>query len=183
MNFNIIDFLKLPINSFASIFIGSGLILFIPNKFAEKVYMQNFRNKYGFFIGLLFIISLSFLIVNICKYIYNKCRRSLNFMKLKKSLFTLEDPQKIIIYHLYKDINHNEEFPIYNYHVKYLRNQLMIVEAASQVMTDDINNPVCSFILNPWVINEINKNNNLRNCLEKTYIESSDDIPTVNYTY
>lgn len=50
-----IDFLKLPPNILGALSIASGtLLLLLPQKLAQKFYIINFREKYGFTIGIVF---------------------------------------------------------------------------------------------------------------------------------
>ena len=53
-----IDFLKLPPNILGALSIASGTLLLLPQKLAQKFYIINFREKYGFTIGIVkFFIS------------------------------------------------------------------------------------------------------------------------------
>ena len=58
-----IDFLKLPPNILGALSIASGTLLLLPQKLAQKFYIINFREKYGFTIGIVFVISTALLIV------------------------------------------------------------------------------------------------------------------------
>ena len=50
-----IDFLKLPPNILGALSIASGTLLLLPQKLAQKFYIINFREKYGFTIGIVFV--------------------------------------------------------------------------------------------------------------------------------
>lgn len=56
-----IDFLKLPPNILGALSIASGTLLLLPQKLAQKFYIINFREKYGFTIGIVFVISTALL--------------------------------------------------------------------------------------------------------------------------
>ena len=60
---NIVDFLKLPPRILGALSVASGLLLFLPNVIIEKLYMTSFRDKYGFAIGIVFVVSTSILVV------------------------------------------------------------------------------------------------------------------------
>ena len=60
---NIVDFLKLPPRILGALSVASGLLLFLPNAIIEKLYMTSFRDKYGFAIGIVFVVSTSILVV------------------------------------------------------------------------------------------------------------------------
>ena len=64
-----IDFLKLPPNILGALSIASGTLLLLPQKLAQKFYIINFREKYGFTIGIVFVISTALLIV------FSDCRQ------------------------------------------------------------------------------------------------------------
>ncbi|HEQ8316790.1 TPA: superinfection exclusion B family protein, partial [Streptococcus pyogenes] len=51
-DFKIVDFFKLPTKIMCAISIATGLVLFLPDSFIQKMYMIDFRKKYGFTIGL-----------------------------------------------------------------------------------------------------------------------------------
>ncbi|XBX06408.1 super-infection exclusion protein B [Enterocloster clostridioformis] len=58
-----IDFLKLPPNILGALSIASGTLLLLPQKLAQKFYIINFREKYGFTIGIVFVISTALLVL------------------------------------------------------------------------------------------------------------------------
>ena len=64
-----IDFLKLPPNILGALSIASGALLLLPDQLAK--YMTEFRDKYGFTIGIIFVVSTAILIVLIVSKIYH----------------------------------------------------------------------------------------------------------------
>ena len=72
LDFNLADFFKLPTKIMFAIALASGLILFLPDSIVTKMYMVDFRNKYGFAIGLLFLISFSFLLRSFLLFFYHQ---------------------------------------------------------------------------------------------------------------
>lgn len=66
-----IDFLKLPPNILGALSIASGALLLLPDKIAEKLYMIDFRDKYGFTIGIIFVVSTAILIVLLGSKVYH----------------------------------------------------------------------------------------------------------------
>ena len=58
-----IEFIKLPPNILAALSVVAGIILFIPDKLAKKMYMYDIRNDYGVIVSIVFLISFSILIV------------------------------------------------------------------------------------------------------------------------
>lgn len=60
---DVVDFLKLPPRILAALSVASGLLLFLPDAIIEKLYMTSFRSKYGFALGIVFVVSVSILVV------------------------------------------------------------------------------------------------------------------------
>lgn len=58
-----VDFLKLPPNILGALAIASGILLLLPDQIINKLYMMEFRNEYGFSIGIVFIVSIAILVV------------------------------------------------------------------------------------------------------------------------
>ena len=61
MELNIMDFFKLPTKIMVAIALATGMILFLPDSLISKMYMDGFRNEYGFIIGAVFVVSISIL--------------------------------------------------------------------------------------------------------------------------
>ena len=135
-DFNLVDFFKLPTKIMFALALASGMVLFLPDNIVAKMYMVDFRNKYGFAIGLLFLISFSILavtlIIGIYKYFSHK--RSMKKFKAtaKERLQKLDNYQKAIVYGLYMEDNHTSELPFHDGAVKWLKQNIIITETASQ---------------------------------------------------
>lgn len=172
-NFNITDFLKLPTKIMFSITIVSGMILFLPDHIVAQIYMLEFRNNYGFAIGLLFLTSFSkiiiTLIIGIYKYFNNKYLTRKLKLTRKKILQKLEKYHKAIVYFLYMKDNHTSVLPFHDGAVKYLKQNAFIVETADQYIVDDVNNFILPYILQPWVVEELQNNKELLNCFSIAY--------------
>ena len=52
--------------------LASGLILFLPDDIINKMYMLDFRNKFGFVLGLTFWFSITLLIVTLGVKVYKR---------------------------------------------------------------------------------------------------------------
>lgn len=63
----------------------SGLILFLPDNIIKKMYMYNFRDNFGGFIGAIFIISLCLLLTLLISKVYKILKNKYTIEKLKKS--------------------------------------------------------------------------------------------------
>lgn len=164
-DFNLADFFKLPTKIMFALALASGMVLFLPDNIIAKMYMVDFRNNYGFAIGLLFLISFSILavtlIIGIYKYFSHK--RSMKKFKAtaKERLQKLDNYQKAIVYGLYMEDNHTSELPFHDGAVKWLKQNIIITEAASQYAVSDLNNAVFPYMLHPWVVEELQKDSEL----------------------
>lgn len=171
MNFNLMDFLKLPSNIMSAILLTSGMILFLPDKIIRKMYMLDFKNKYGFIIGAAFIISISILMVGILISIYKFLYKKHSNFKVKKNskklLESLDMYKKTIVYMLYKEDNNTHEFPLNDGAVVFLDHWMVIQKATSQYAVSDMRNPEFPYFLQPWVVDYLQKDENLLLSFEK----------------
>lgn len=165
MNFNIIDFLKLPSNVMSAISLASGVILFLPDELLKKMYMIEFKNNWGVIIGATFIVSTSILVIGILKNIYKFLYKKYSDFKFKKNsgklLNSLDMYKKTIVYMLYIRDNNTFELPLNDGAVVFLEHYMVIQKAASQYAVEDLINPKFPYFLQPWVVNKLNKDENL----------------------
>ena len=173
LDFNLADFFKLPTKIMFALALASGLVLFLPESIVTKMYMVDFRNKYGFAIGLLFLISFSILVVTLFVGGY-KYFRHIYFMKkfratARERLQKLDDYQKAIVYDLYMEDNHTGELPLHDGAVKLLKQNIIITETTNQYAVSDLNNAVFPYMLQPWVIEELQKDSELLSLFHIAY--------------
>lgn len=165
MNFNLVDFLKLPSNVMSAISLASGLILFLPDELLKKMYMIEFKNKWGFIIGATFIVSTSILAIGILRNIYKFFHKKyLNFKFKKHSnkiINSLDMYKKMIVYILYTKDNNTVELPLNDGAVVFLEHSMVIQKATRQHAVDDISNPKFPYFLQPWVVKKLNKDEDL----------------------
>ena len=137
-DFNLADFFKLPTKIMFALALASGMVLFLPENIVSKMYMVDFRNKYGFAIGLLFLISFSILIVTVViggyKYFSHKHAMKKFKATAKERLQKLDDYQKAIVYGLYMEDNHTGELPLHDGAVKWLKQNKVIIETTNQCL-------------------------------------------------
>lgn len=173
LDLNLTDLLNLPTKIMASIALGVGLLLFSPNWLIEKLYMINFREEYGFILGIVFVISFVIFTVSICitfySYLSNKRANKWFLESASQRLNDLSDYQKTIIFALYQQDNHTGELPIHDGAIHMLEYNMMIQKATTQYAVTSLNNAVFPYFLQPWVINELQKNNNLLDSFQKSY--------------
>lgn len=171
--FNIADFFKLPNKIMASLAIASGMILFLPDTIVEKMYMMDFRNKFGFATGLIFIVSFSILLITSLATCYKYFLRKYLMIKFKvtakKRLNALDTYQKALIYDLYCEYNHTDELPLHDGAVNFLEHSMMIAKATTQYMVSDLNNACFPYMLQPWVISKLQKDTELLSSFKESF--------------
>lgn len=171
MDLNIMDFFKLPTKIMVAIALATGMILFLPDKLISKMYMNGFRNEYGFIIGAVFIVSVSILTIGIIISIYNYFYEIHKQKKVKensgKLIASLDDYKKTIVYLLYNEDNHTYELPLNDGAVVFLENMMVIGKAANQYFVDDMTNPKFPYLLQPWVIEKLQNDDELLASFER----------------
>jgi len=179
IDFNIKEILTLPTTIMAALSLASGILLFSPTAFIERMYMLDFREKYGFIIGIVFIVSISILIVNL---IY-KTSTSISNAKSRKNFYAtaerrlqkLNGYQKSIIYMLFQQDNRTFPLPLHDGAVLELEQNLMVGKATSQYFVSDLNNAVFPYLLQPWVVDELNNKANLLSDFRRAYEQYDED--------
>ncbi|AOV07994.1 superinfection exclusion B family protein [Sporosarcina ureilytica] len=165
IDFNISEILTLPTTIMAALSLASGILLFSPTSLLDQMFMLEFRDKYGFIIGIVFIVSVCILIVNL---LY-KTARSISNAKAKRDFYAnaekrlqkLNNYQKAIIYALYQEDNRTLPLPLHDGSVLELEHNYMIGKATSQYMVSDLNNALFPYLLQPWVSDELSNKSNL----------------------
>ncbi|MGD6831441.1 superinfection exclusion B family protein [Sutcliffiella halmapala] len=155
------DILTLPTNIMAAISLASGVLLFSPKSFLERLYIVDFRDENGFMIGLVFILMVSILIINLVfnsmKVISDQKRNKEFYKNAKVKILGLSDYQKAIIYGLFEEENRTYPLPLFDGAVQELEHLYIIKKATTTVLTANPNNPEIPYFLQPWVVSEIKK--------------------------
>lgn len=159
VDFKITEILTLPITIMAALSLASGIILFSPTAFLDRLFMFEFREKNGFIIGIVFVVSVSILIVNliysISKSIVNAKQQKRFYANAEKRLKKLDNYQKAIVYKLFKEDNRTALLPLHDGSVSILEQNYIIGKATTQYMVEDLNNALFPYLLQPWVLNEL----------------------------
>lgn len=171
--FKIIEFFNLPVKIMFSICICTGLILFLPDNLVNKIYIEDIRNKYGFIIGIIFLITVAIITVKFIILIYTFFSNLYYYKKFKKTskirLLNLNDYQKAIVCSLYLKDNYTEKLPINDGGVLILRQNMVITEISTQYFVNDINNAKIPFMLNPWVVEILKKDSKVEESVLVAY--------------
>lgn len=129
------------------------------------MFMLEFRDRYGFIIGIVFIVSVCILIVNLiyqtAKSISNAKAKRNFYANAEKRLKKLNNYQKAIIYALYQEDNRTLPLPLHDGSVLELEQNFMIAKATSHYMVSDLNNALFPYLLQPWVSDELSNKSNL----------------------
>lgn len=160
------NILKLPPKIMSGLVIASGLLLFLPQKSIEKLYMVGFKSKYGFVIGVIFIVSVSILVCYIVGYMFNWISEKYYRKKLiiaRKELIRHLDPmEKEILKKMMSTYDRTLVLPVNNGVVI----QLAFYEAISPAGTThsvDVNDMRIPYFIQPWAYEELKKKPELLN--------------------
>lgn len=158
-DFKITEILTLPASIMAALSLASGILLFSPEGILQKLYMETLREKYGFYIGLVFVVSLSILIVNLiystANSISNDRAQKRFYAHAEERLKKLNNYQKAILFILFNQENRTFLLPIHDGAVKELEQKYCIGPATNQYMVDDLNNARFPYLIQPWVADEL----------------------------
>ena len=94
--------------------------------------------------------------------------------KANKEKLSENDYQKAIVYSLYMEDNHTGELPLHDGAVKLLKQNIIITETTNQYAVSDLNNAVFPYMLQPWVIEELQKDNELLSTFHKAFNKMND---------
>lgn len=174
LDLNIKEILTLPTTIMAALTLASGILLFSPTALIEQMYMIDFREKYGFIIGIVFIVSISILIVNIIYQtstaISNAKSKKQFYATAEKRLQKLNSYQKAIIYALYQQDNRTLPLPLHDGAVLELEQNIMVGKATTQYMVSDLNNALFPYLLQPWVVDELNSKTDLLSDFRSAFV-------------
>lgn len=174
IDFKITELLTLPTSIMAALSLACGILLFSPTVFLEKLFMLQFIENYGFVLGLVFVISLSILIINLIyrtAKVISEVKANRDFYargsaKLKK----LSNYQKTIIYGLFMEDSRTAPLPLHDGSILELEQNHMIGKAATQYMVNDLNNAFFPYHLQPWVSGELTDKPDLLSHFHASYL-------------
>lgn len=160
-----VDFLKLPPTILGALTVASGLLLFLPKKVLEKLYMESFKEKCGFVIGIVFIVSASILVVMLAVNVYKSVKKKTNLKKLKKSqskfLKKITGNKVEVIKGLLQEPTHTAMLPMQDGLVIELQHY-NVITPAGQTQFVSMPDPEIYFFLQPWVEERILEDEELK---------------------
>ena len=143
----------LSIELMLATFCTTGFILFIPEEILEKIYLLEARDKFGIFIGIIFILSMFIVILKLITFFINKFKlwyqNKKSIKNLEKGLKNLREEEKEMIKSLTQTKNNTLMLPLNNGIVAKLESLTIIGKAASQHITD-MRNPKWPYLLQPF---------------------------------
>lgn len=161
----IFEFLTLPLKTMTALAFASGILLFAPDTFLERLFMIEFMKNYGFYVGILFLISSVLCAVSWISILVNKLNEMWKKRKFlaaaKNNLMGLTDLQKAIVFDLFNEDNHTLEFPINDGAIVTLSHKKVITMIPGMTTVIDFKNIQMPYLLQIWVIDELNKSPNL----------------------
>lgn len=160
-----LDFIKLPTYLLGALAIASGILLFAPDSVIQLLYMTEFKENYGFTLGIVFITSISILAVLIVKLVYGGISEKHNLKKLKaaqaKFLMNIGNEKVEVINAFIQQPTHTLMLPMNDGLVIELQHY-KVISPAGQTHMVSMPDPQITFFLQPWVLERIKENEELQ---------------------
>lgn len=175
---DIISLLNIPkrkvlIISF-TIMIFTGLFLFLPDSIINKLFLDKIRNSIGAILGIVFLISVVLVIVILLICVFDFIANKYKLKKLKKRItkYLLENKNEVIIQiikELLKEKDHTGPLPYNNGATAELtsRGIISLTSANNPVEFGDNNEMFTNYFLQPFIIEIIENNEELRKKYKK----------------
>lgn len=163
-----IELLKLPPTILSTISLVTGLILFLPDKAIEKLSMLSLKEKYGFIVGLIFLLSTIMLLVMVIHYFGKKIYKKISNKKMIKYqikyLKELDKAKTNFIREFIDEESHTLNVCMNNGNVIELSHfGIISIAGGTQPVDIDFDNSVyAKFFLQPWVLKRINQDEDLK---------------------
>jgi hypothetical protein len=133
------DIKKIPTKLLFVIWLSSGLILFVPERFLTILNLSDFLKDYGKYIGIAFLISSAFLVVTLINYIGRLITRKRLTKKIKNSILKdikyLDIHEKALLREFYINCKQTLQMPLDNETVVGLVNKHIIYQASNTGFT------------------------------------------------
>lgn len=173
MSLNPIDILKLPNKILVPLSLVSGVILFSPNKLLEKIYLINFRENWGFIIGLSFLVSTAIILTSVGITLYKFLREKYDNKQFKKISFKvmkeMDNYKKSIVYSLFLEESNTKYLSMNDGAIKSLEGLGMIAKVNNFISSYDLAYGKLNYFLQPWVVKMLKDNSELEESYKKAY--------------
>lgn len=160
-----VDLLKLPAYLLGALAIASGILLFAPDDVVQMLYMTAFREKYGFTLGIAFIVSVSILAILLVRLIYRSASEKWHLKKLKEAqtkFLKKVDGEKVELINAFiQQPTHTLMLPMNDGLVIELQHY-NVISPAGQTHLVSMPDPCINFFLQPWVVERIEENKELQ---------------------
>ena len=173
--FSIIEGLNLPLNKLIPVSVVSGAILFLPVKTLEVLHLNSFKEKWGFIIGIIFLITTALSIQEFCLKVYKKHKNKKYMKKFKKQqpliLKELSIQEMAIVAILDELPSKTLLLPINDGIIKRLESKFIITRTTDSII-GYLDNPKFPYTLNPWVSDTLKSNLDIIKFYENKLIEN-----------
>ena len=160
----LIKCLKVPLGVLLpAMCIFSGILLFASDELLTKMNLLEWSNENGFIFGLLFLISLSFILVYIIIFVKNKASnlwfKLILDRKTIKGITQLNESELYILAKLYNSPAYTSSFDFNHPVIKGLLARNIIYTGGEQFVEIDVftNTMPIKVTLQPYVLNALNK--------------------------
>ena len=177
INFDLTKFFTLPNKILGAIALATGMMLFMPTNILDLLYISQITERYGSIIGIIFIISLSIVIVSLIFSLSSLIRKNYDDKRFPEKTFrylkNMSEEEKALVFSMYIAEGYMKDLPIHEGTVIELENTGVIVRTATQVMVDGIHNtiydPHFPFYLQKWVRKHMEEDNSLMKEFKQSY--------------
>lgn len=129
------DLGKVPTRLFAVLAIASGLVLFLPSHWLERIALAKFLEDFAPYVGAIFVLSASLLVVEVgvwsCRKIQRQRRKSTAEAVVVDSLLELDRSEKAVLREFFISATKSLRLPLEQPAVASLLNAGVLVRAAS----------------------------------------------------
>ncbi len=161
----LLDFVKLPAHILGALALASGFLLIVSDDVIQTLRMGAFMSQYGFWVGVVFLVSVAILLLLPIKSLGGfVCRLFKEYVEKKKYvklLNGLEENEVELINRFLKEPTNTLELSMNNGIVSGLYNQNVISLTGLSQVTSAIC-PMAKYFLQPWVRNLIKENKQLQ---------------------
>ncbi|WP_312312217.1 super-infection exclusion protein B [Empedobacter brevis] len=153
------DLNKIPTKIIFLLALVTGLVMFLPDNILDVLYITEFKLEYGKYFGIIFIVSISFLTINILLWLIKKIRiiflKRKHFKILMKNLEELSSSEQSVIREFYILNKPALELPYNDPIVRNLINKKIIIRISETGQVNLNNGILFPFKINDLIVNKI----------------------------